>query len=165
MYRHCAGAALDAKALSAKALNTDISQAAACEPRADTGPSGKPVTELESGCTAVPDVHVEYIGKPCTRVCVTVKLASSKPLCEGSITVKCGIDVLHVAVAGCAPSAVPLNVFVRPASCKCSVNGNILTATAEYLGVESLMCMAQRYSPIPVGSIQLQSQSLVGQLD
>jgi hypothetical protein len=110
-------------------------------------------------------IGVEYKGKPCTHVCTTVALPAGRAWSRGDVTVKAGIDSIHVCLQGCSPLAVPTNVCIKAESCSCTVELSCLTVTAEINPLSNILAVAEANRPLRLGMIDLQSRELVEELD
>lgn len=79
--------------------------------------------------------------------------------------VKADMDCIHVNAADGDPLAVPLNVFVDPGTCKCTLQGTKLTVTAAYFKADDIIALAQSRKPLALGAMKLKSQGLLQELD
>jgi hypothetical protein len=108
---------------------------------------------------------IEYVGKPCTHVCAKVRLPAGRKWIEQDFSVRAGIDSLHVSVKGCSPLAVGLNVYIKQRGCSCTVTQGTLSVTAPLKPVREILADAEAARPLPLGTLELQSDRLVGGLD
>lgn len=128
------------------------------------------VQHLAASGTAVHKLvlqSLDYAGKPCQHVTAIVSLpaADDAQARADGVTVKAAIDAFHVQCAGCTPLAVALNLYVRQSSCKCRLRDQELRISADVLPVSELIEQAEQSRPLPLGSIQLQSERFASELD
>jgi hypothetical protein len=124
---------------------------------AGTG-AGKPASAAEL-------LDVQYIGKPCQKVVITVRVSRKIDKENLQSLVKADMDCIHVAAEDGDPLAVPLNVYVQPCTCTCTLQGRTLTITASYYSVDAIIASAESRKPLALGAVKLKSQHLLGELD
>jgi hypothetical protein len=108
---------------------------------------------------------VQYIGRPCQKVMITVRINRKIDAANLQSLVKADMDCIHVNAEDGDPLAVPLNVYVDPARCSCSLQGKTLTVTAPYYSIDAIIALAESRKPLALGAVKLKSQHLLAELD
>lgn len=110
-------------------------------------------------------LDVQYVGKPCHKVLVSVNIARKVDKENLQSLVKVDMDCIHVNAEHGDPLAVPLNVLIDPRSCHCTLKASKLIITAEYFKVDDIIALAQSRKPLAMGAVKLQSQRILEDLD
>lgn len=108
---------------------------------------------------------MQYIGRPCHQVVISCRISRRVQKENLQSLVRADMDCIHVIAEDGDPLAVPLNVYVRPGSCTCTLQGNTLIITAEYFSTDDIIALAQSRKPLALGTVNLKSQHLLGELD
>lgn len=110
-------------------------------------------------------LDVQYVGKPCQKVVISISISCKIGKENLPSLVKADMDCIHVNAEDGDPLAVPLNVFVDPGTCTCTLQGKELTITIAYFSADDIIALAQSRKPLALGTVELKSQGLLQELD
>eukprot|EP00892_Ulva_mutabilis_P010472 jgi/Ulvmu1/7798/UM004_0027.1 len=144
----------------------DNSQSSPRTTAAVTQPLGAPGADdpchLPSG---VDLLDVQYEGTPCDKVVISFKLDPGVSGDDLESLVQADLNCIHVCPKKGAPLAVPLNVYVNPATCQCKLQGDVLAVEVDYMTVNEIIQLSKDRKPLDFGEIDLQSQEMLHELD
>lgn len=110
-------------------------------------------------------VDIKYEGTPCQKVCITVQLKAHAFKEALRTVVKVDFHCIHVCVETGTPVAIPLNVYVRPETCQCNLQGEMLKVELDYMPVEDVIQAAKDQKPFEFGAVDLKSHGVLHELD
>lgn len=110
-------------------------------------------------------VSVDYQERPCQRVCITLEMPSCTSVDTPETLVKVDLDCVHVCQGEESSVAIPINVFVIPSTCKCTLQGQILKVVLDYMPVDALIAAAKHQKPLEFGTVHLKSHATLHELE
>lgn len=128
-------------------------------------PQAEPAAGSGSVSMSYGDITVTYNERPCVSVQITVQLPSQRQWQAGDVTMRAGIDAVHVNAAECGPRVIPLNVYVKPESVSSNLRGSVLHIKAGYYPIAEVFSYMEASKPLAVGALDLQSASMMEELD
>lgn len=108
---------------------------------------------------------MQYVGKPCQKVVISIRISCKLDKENLQSLVKADMDCIHVNAVDGDPLAVPLNVYVDPSTCTCTLQSKKLTITVSYFSADDIVALAQSCKPLALGAVKLRSQGLLEELD